>query len=105
MGGTSNIGAVKVTPKMLKQHLDQYVVDQERAKKVLSTAVYNHYQRIQELERQEDEHAELLAQEARKEMAQRHPLEGEKKSVSQERSHQELSWSCFQILCLIIIYP
>ena len=61
---------------MLKQHLDQFVVDQERAKKVLSTAVYNHYQRIQELERQEDEHVELMAKEARREMASRHPIEG-----------------------------
>jgi ATP-dependent Clp protease ATP-binding subunit ClpX len=87
LGGTSNIGAVKVTPKMLKQHLDQYVVDQERAKKVLSTAVYNHYQRIQDLERQEDEHAELLAKEARKEMARRHPLEGKKKSISPDSSN------------------
>jgi ATP-dependent protease Clp ATPase subunit len=33
------------------QYLDQYVVGQDRAKKVLSVAVYNHYQRVQELVR------------------------------------------------------
>src|ERR1700760_1216685 len=76
LGGTSNVGAPKVTPKMLKEHLDDFVVGQERAKRVLSTAVYNHYQRIQELQRQEDEYQELLAQKSRREMAGRHPVEG-----------------------------
>lgn len=62
---------------MLKDHLDQFVVGQERAKKVLSTAVYNHYQRIQELQRQDDEFEELMAQQARRDMHVRHPLEDE----------------------------
>jgi ATP-dependent Clp protease ATP-binding subunit ClpX len=61
---------------MLKQHLDEFVVGQETAKKVLSTAIYNHYQRIQELQRQEDEYEELMAQRARREMASKHPVEG-----------------------------
>ncbi|MBP7741814.1 MAG: ATP-dependent Clp protease ATP-binding subunit ClpX [Aliarcobacter sp.] len=34
------------TPAQLKEILDQYVIGQERAKKVLSVAVYNHYKRI-----------------------------------------------------------
>ncbi|MBO9405522.1 MAG: ATP-binding protein, partial [Thermomicrobium sp.] len=34
------------TPKQLYEQLNQYVVGQERAKKVLSVAVYNHYKRI-----------------------------------------------------------
>ena len=34
------------TPKRMVELLDQYVVGQERAKKVLSVAVYNHYKRI-----------------------------------------------------------
>jgi ATP-dependent Clp protease ATP-binding subunit ClpX len=35
-----------INPKWLYQKLDEYVVGQERAKKVLSVAVYNHYKRI-----------------------------------------------------------
>ncbi len=34
-------------PQEIYQFLDEYVVDQDRAKKVLSVAVYNHYKRIQ----------------------------------------------------------
>lgn len=56
----SNLGAPKITPKILKQHLDQFVVGQERAKKVLSVAVYNHYQRIHEVQRQEEEEVKRL---------------------------------------------
>ncbi|MBO5246069.1 MAG: ATP-dependent Clp protease ATP-binding subunit ClpX [Eubacterium sp.] len=33
-------------PKKLKEFLDEYVIGQEEAKKVLSVAVYNHYKRI-----------------------------------------------------------
>ncbi len=33
-------------PKEIKAHLDEYVIGQEAAKKVLSVAVYNHYKRI-----------------------------------------------------------
>ncbi|HAF66492.1 MAG TPA: ATP-dependent Clp protease ATP-binding subunit ClpX, partial [Clostridiales bacterium UBA9857] len=33
-------------PREIKAFLDQYVIGQERAKKMLSVAVYNHYKRI-----------------------------------------------------------
>jgi len=33
-------------PKRIRELLDEYVVGQERAKKVLSVAVYNHYRRV-----------------------------------------------------------
>jgi ATP-dependent Clp protease ATP-binding subunit ClpX len=87
LGGASAIGASEVTPRSLKKHLDQYVVGQERAKKVLSVAVYNHYQRIRELERQQEEQEELDAQRARWEMAHRHPVEG--KSTSHKGMKQD----------------
>ncbi len=34
------------TPQELKDYLDEYVIGQEQAKRVLSVAVYNHYKRI-----------------------------------------------------------
>ena len=34
------------TPKAIRAHLDDYVIGQDRAKKVLSVAVYNHYKRL-----------------------------------------------------------
>ncbi len=45
-------------PDEIKKHMDQYVIGQEEAKKVLSVAVYNHYKRINyqvPKEKQEDE--------------------------------------------------
>src|SRR6476619_5091872 len=41
-GGPARVPA----PKVLYDQLNQYVVGQERAKKILSVAVYNHYKRI-----------------------------------------------------------
>jgi ATP-dependent Clp protease ATP-binding subunit ClpX len=34
------------SPRKIKEQLDQYVISQEQAKKVLSVAVYNHYKRV-----------------------------------------------------------
>ena len=35
-------------PKDIKEHLDQYVIGQDEAKRYLSVAVYNHYKRLQQ---------------------------------------------------------
>jgi len=35
-------------PKEIKEHLDQYVIGQDEAKRILSVAVYNHYKRLQQ---------------------------------------------------------
>ena len=43
------------TPKEIKEFLDQYIIGQEPAKKVLSVAVYNHYRRISQKSRIKDD--------------------------------------------------
>jgi ATP-dependent Clp protease ATP-binding subunit ClpX len=43
------------TPQEIKDTLDQYVIGQERAKKTLAVAVYNHYKRINSTSLKEDD--------------------------------------------------
>ncbi|MBI2867966.1 MAG: ATP-dependent Clp protease ATP-binding subunit ClpX [Chloroflexi bacterium] len=47
-------GAKLLTPKKICEQLGDYVIGQERAKKVLSVAVYNHYKRIMSELRQDE---------------------------------------------------
>ncbi len=42
-------------PQEIKSHLDQYVIGQDQAKKVLSVAVYNHYKRLLQKGKKEDD--------------------------------------------------
>lgn len=42
----SSLGLKLLKPAEIKQHLDNYIVGQDEAKRVLSVAVYNHYKRI-----------------------------------------------------------
>lgn len=37
-------------PSAIKEHLDEYVIGQDAAKRILSVAVYNHYKRLNSLE-------------------------------------------------------
>lgn len=43
---TPSLDWEKIKPKVIKKHLDEYVIGQDRAKKALSIAVYNHYKRL-----------------------------------------------------------
>merc|ERR1711964_696240 len=49
---SNNEQFVLPTPAEIKQQLDEYVIDQDLAKRVLAVAVYNHYKRL--LYEQED---------------------------------------------------
>lgn len=48
------LGVSLYTPQQIKQKLDEYIIGQESAKKVLSVAVYNHYKRINQRARDND---------------------------------------------------
>src|SRR4051812_15060636 len=45
-GGSKTLLTHIPSPRSLKEKLDQYVIGQHRAKKVLSVAVHNHYKRL-----------------------------------------------------------
>ncbi len=47
------------TPHEMAEHLDQYVIGQDDAKKVLSVAVYNHYKRLKHTAHAEADDVEL----------------------------------------------
>ena len=47
------------TPAELLQHLNDFVIGQEEAKKVLSVAVYNHYQRLRQHENADEKYADV----------------------------------------------
>ncbi len=42
-------------PKEIKEHLDEYIIGQDSAKKTISVGVYNHYKRIRSLSRENGE--------------------------------------------------
>src|SRR4030088_3630095 len=42
------------TPREIRQILDQYVIGQDTAKKILSVAVYNHYKRLKHLSKNDE---------------------------------------------------
>jgi len=48
-----------LVPKELKAKLDEYVIGQDRAKKIISVAVYNHYKRLFKQNEIEDDDTEL----------------------------------------------
>ncbi|MBR6674341.1 MAG: ATP-dependent Clp protease ATP-binding subunit ClpX [Alphaproteobacteria bacterium] len=57
VGGNDKTGSndiVLKTPTELNKVLDDYVIGQEKAKKVLSVAVYNHYKRIMSKDQNQD---------------------------------------------------
>jgi len=47
------------TPRQIKEFLDQYVIGQEHAKRVLSVAVHNHYKRLTHAEADDTESIEI----------------------------------------------
>jgi len=58
-GSTKSLFTEVPSPRKIKEHLDEYVIGQERAKKVLSVAVHNHYKRLMYQEDQPGQSSEV----------------------------------------------
>ena len=55
---SSNLDSYEINlpkPKEIKSFLDEYIIGQESAKKVLSVSLYNHYKRVYNLENKKDD--------------------------------------------------
>jgi len=48
-----------IKPANMKSHLDQYVIGQDEAKKVMAVAVYNHYKRLMQTEINEEDDVQI----------------------------------------------
>ena len=49
----------KTRPHLIKEYLDSYIIKQDRAKKILAVAVYNHYKRMKYGYEKEGEETEI----------------------------------------------
>ncbi|KAI1825145.1 P-loop containing nucleoside triphosphate hydrolase protein [Xylaria intraflava] len=77
------IGVPQFYPRDLKKRVDEYVVGQDRAKKTISAAIFNHYQNLrwrqyqkdQERKREERAIRQTIAQDRHSREREPHPLE------------------------------
>ena len=64
-------------PHKIKEYLDEYIINQDRAKKILSVAVYNHYKRIKYARDQEQLKATEMKTKSAKQKIQDKPTDFE----------------------------
>lgn len=53
-------GETLPSPSKIKQFLDEYIIGQQKAKKALAVAVYNHYKRLYINEKDKDDEVEII---------------------------------------------
>ncbi|KAH6656800.1 ATP-dependent Clp protease [Truncatella angustata] len=102
MFNKSTFGVPRFYPRDLKKRVDEYVVGQDRAKKTISAAIFNHYQNIrrrhhQEEEKRKREEKVLRRNEARdrfvRESNPTHPVEDDDFSVHDDSAlHTHQTW-------------
>lgn len=58
-GVEPELEGVLPTPQEIKSKLDEYIIGQDAAKKILSVAVYNHYKRVRDMSENDDSGVKL----------------------------------------------
>ncbi|KAI6085105.1 P-loop containing nucleoside triphosphate hydrolase protein [Hypoxylon rubiginosum] len=84
MFSKNTFGVPQFYPRDLKKRVDEYVVGQDRAKKTISSVIFNHYQNVrrrqyqEELERKRDERLmrQAIARDRNARERDTHPVEG-----------------------------
>lgn len=80
----ASFGVPQFYPRDLKRRVDEYVVGQDRAKKIISSVLFNHYQGLrrrqyheeQERKREEKLLRQALARERHAREREIHPVDG-----------------------------
>lgn len=80
-----SFGVPQFYPRDLKARVDEYVVGQERAKKTICSALFNHYQALRRRKHDQDLERRAIEKQERQKFARHrdeslqdpHPLEGE----------------------------
>jgi ATP-dependent Clp protease ATP-binding subunit ClpX len=102
MFSKGSIGVPQFYPRDLKKRVDEYVVGQDRAKKTISSVIFNHYQNLrrrqyqeeQERKREEKLMRQTIARDRNTRERDPHPVEGWYNAGSD--SHQRSADSSFE---------
>ena len=83
-------------PRQIYNFINQYVIGQERSKKVLSVAVYNHYKRILNHEANAEQRRvrEGLHRAREDHSAQHHPFSGKDRRTDRHTDRQTFIFNC-----------
>jgi len=84
MFSRTSIGVPQFYPRDLKKRVDEYVVGQDRAKKTISSVIFNHYQNLRRRRYQEEQDhkreerlmRQAIARDRNAREQNPHPLEG-----------------------------
>ncbi len=84
MFSKTSFGVPQFYPRDLKRRVDEYVVGQDRAKKIISSVIFNHYQGLrrrqyheeQERKREERLLRQAIARERHAREREAHPVDG-----------------------------
>ncbi|KAI0802320.1 P-loop containing nucleoside triphosphate hydrolase protein [Xylaria sp. FL0064] len=100
MFSKTSIGVPQFYPRDLKKRVDEYVVGQDRAKKTISSVIFNHYQNLrrrqyqEEQERKRDEKLmrQAVARDRNAREREPHPVEDDYPGHHESIQHMHKTW-------------